>query len=132
MTAGTADGQRRPSADNRIAVLSIGSALLATLPSVLADGDALSLQEDLSDQILRKGARQVVLDLSAVPTIDSFMAAVLARTADVCRLLSAEATVVGMRPEVAITMVEMGLALPGLRTARTLDAALAFYRGHEA
>lgn len=107
-----------------VPVLQVGKTLLATLPAGLADSGALVLQKELSGHIVRSAAASVVLDLSAVAVVDSFLTRTLAQFAEVCRILSAETVVMGLRPKVAITLVELGLRFPGLRTARTLDVAL--------
>ncbi|CAJ59937.1 Negative regulator of sigma-B (Antagonist protein rsbS) (partial match) [Frankia alni ACN14a] len=91
----------------------------------LHDQLALDLQDDLSERIVATGARGVLIDISALEIVDSFIGRMLSTIASLSRLLDAETVVVGMRPAVAITLVELGLYMPGVRTALTLEHGLA-------
>ncbi|MEY9214348.1 STAS domain-containing protein [Thermobifida halotolerans] len=109
---------------SQIPVIPLGDVLLVSIQGELHDAMALSLQNDVTMAIEQHGARGVIIDISAVDMVDSFLGRVLAEIAACSRLLGADTVVVGMRPAVAITLVELGLTLPELRTARTVaDAA---------
>jgi len=109
---------------DRVPVLKIGDILLVSIQIDLEDQIALQLQEDLSDRIVETGAHGVVIDISALEIVDSFIGRMLSTIAAVSRVLDAETVVVGMRPAVAITLVELGLSLRGVRTALNVDKAL--------
>lgn len=109
---------------DRVPVLKIGEILLVSIQIDLDDQSALQLQEDLSDRIVETGAHGVVIDISALEIVDSFIGRMLSTIASVSRVLDAETVVVGMRPAVAITLVELGLSLNGVRTALNVDKAL--------
>jgi rsbT antagonist protein RsbS len=109
---------------DRVPVLKIGDILLVSIQIDLDDQTALQLQEDLSDRIVETGAHGVVIDISALEIVDSFIGRMLSTIAAVSRVLDAETVVVGMRPAVAITLVELGLSLNGVRTALNVDKAL--------
>ncbi|MFF5227849.1 STAS domain-containing protein [Dactylosporangium sp. NPDC000521] len=109
---------------DRVPVLKIGEILLVSIQIDLDDQTALQLQEDLSDRIVETGAHGVVIDISALEIVDSFIGRMLSTIASVSRVLDAETVVVGMRPAVAITLVELGLSLSGVRTALNVDKAL--------
>ena len=104
----------------RVPIVRIGDTLVATVQEELRDQDALDLQADLCQTLERTGARGVLLDLSVVETVDSFLGRLLNEIAAGARMLGAHTVVVGVQPAVAITLVELGLALRGVRTA--LDA----------
>ncbi|WP_069170445.1 STAS domain-containing protein [Streptomyces griseus] len=108
----------------RVPVLKIGDVLLVSIQVDLEDQIVLDLQEDLAARIVGSGARGVVIDITAVEIVDSFVGRMLATTAAISRMLDAETVVVGMRPAVAITLVELGLSLGGVRTALTLEKGL--------
>ncbi|MFJ5775334.1 STAS domain-containing protein [Streptomyces sp. NPDC093094] len=110
--------------EGRVPVLRLGGVLLVTLQGDLHDGTAEQLQEDIGETVVDSGVAGVVIDLSGVEIIDSFMGRVLSDIAAKTRLLAAETVVAGMRPPVAITLVELGLTLPGLRTALSTEDAL--------
>ncbi|MFC9142876.1 STAS domain-containing protein [Streptomyces bacillaris] len=112
----------------RVPVLRIGDILLVSIQVDLEDQTVLDLQEDLAEQIVAKSARGVVIDITAVEIVDSFVGRMLATIASISRLLDAETVVVGMRPAVAITLVELGLSLGGVRTALDLEKGLALLR----
>ncbi|MCZ4119930.1 STAS domain-containing protein [Streptomyces sp. H39-S7] len=109
----------------RVPVLRIGDVLLVSIQMDLEDQAVLNLQEDLADRIVTWGASGVVIDITAVEIVDSFVGRMLATTAAISRMLDAETVVVGMRPAVAITLVELGLSLGGVRTALDLEKGLA-------
>ncbi|WP_433604399.1 STAS domain-containing protein [Dactylosporangium sp. CA-139114] len=109
---------------DRVPVLKIGDILLVSIQIDLDDQSAMQLQEDLSDRIVETGAHGVVIDISALEIVDSFIGRMLSTIAAVSRVLDAETVVVGMRPAVAITLVELGLSLNGVRTALNVDKAL--------
>jgi len=101
---------------DRIPILQVGEFLLASIQVDMHDRLALSLQDDLTHRIVKSKARGVLIDISALEMVDSFIGRILATTASMARILDAETVVVGMRPAVAITLVEMGLTLRGVRT----------------
>jgi rsbT antagonist protein RsbS len=109
----------------RIPILKIGEMLLVSIQTDLDDRAALTLQEDLSDRIVDSHARGVLIDISGLEIVDSFIGRVLATMATVARVLDAETVVVGMRPAVAITLVELGLSLGSVRTALDVERGLA-------
>lgn len=106
-----------------VPVIELGGILLVSIRGELTDAEALALREDVTGHVARSGAGGVVLDISALDVVDSYLARVVAEVAASCRLLAARAILVGMRPEVALTLVELGLTLPDLETARTADDA---------
>jgi len=108
----------------RIPVLKVGAFLLVTIQADMDDRLALNLQEDLLSRISQTGARGVLIDISALGIVDSFTGRMLAHTATMSRLLDAETVVVGMQPAVAITLVELGLFLQGVRTALNVDKGM--------
>ncbi|MEU1187312.1 STAS domain-containing protein [Streptomyces sp. NPDC005859] len=112
-----------------VPVLRLGDVLLITLQGDLHDGTAEQLQQDIAEQIVRSRVTGVVIDISGVEIVDSFLGRVLAEIAASARLLAARTVVAGMRPAVAITLVELGLSLPGLRTALSTEAALELLAG---
>ncbi|CAM5465752.1 STAS domain-containing protein [Streptomyces fumanus] len=116
-------------AAGRVPVLKLGEVLLVTIQGDLHDSTAEQLQQDLSETIARSGATGVVIDISGVEIVDSFLGRVLAEIAAQSALLAARTVVVGMRPAVAITLVELGLTLPGLRTALSTEQAMDLLTG---
>ena len=104
----------------RIPILRMGEFLLVTIQVDLHDRLATTLQDDLGKRLASTGARGVLIDISALDTVDSFIARVLGNIAQMSRVLDAETVLVGMQTTVAITLVEMGVTLPGILTA--LDA----------
>ena len=108
----------------RIPILRIGQVLLASIQVELDDELAMSLQEDLTQAITEHGAHGVIIDVSSMEMIDSFIGRVLGNIAACSRILDAATVLVGMRPAVAITLVEMGVNLPGIRTALNVDRGL--------
>ena len=114
---------------DNIPILKIGSALLVTIQVDMHDQLATRLQDDLTSMIVRSRARGVLIDISALEIVDSFIGRMLANIASLSRLLDADTVVVGMRPEVAITLVELGLGLPGVKTALNAERGLALIGG---
>jgi rsbT antagonist protein RsbS len=108
-----------------IPILKIGNLLLVSIQVDLQDKLALALQDDLSERIVATGARGVLIDISALEIVDSFIGRMLSTIASLSRVLDAETVVVGMQPAVAITLVELGLHMPGVRTALTVEHGLA-------
>ncbi|MCW5250203.1 MULTISPECIES: STAS domain-containing protein [unclassified Streptomyces] len=111
-----------------VPVLRLGEVLLVTLQGDLHDTTARRLQDDLAGTIVRSGATGVIINISAVEIVDSFLGRVLAEIAAQTGLLAARTVLVGMRPAVAITLVELGLNLPGVHTALSTEAALDLLR----
>ncbi len=109
----------------RVPVLRLGKVLLVSIQTDLDDDTVLLLQEDVAEQVVATGARGVIIDISGVDVVDSFVGQMLATTAAISRVLDARTVVVGMRPAVAITLVELGLSLPGVLTALTVEQGLA-------
>ncbi|MFE6751783.1 STAS domain-containing protein [Kitasatospora purpeofusca] len=110
---------------DRVPVLKLGRVLLVSIQIDLEDQTVLDLQDDLAERIVTTGAIGVVIDITALEIVDSFVGRMLANAAAISRMLDAETVVVGMRPAVAITLVELGLSLGGVRTALTLEKGLA-------
>ena len=108
----------------RIPILRIGDILLVSIQVDLQDRIAMQLQEDLAERIVGTSAKGVLIDISALEIVDSFVGRMINTVASVSRVLDAETVVVGMRPAVAITLVELGLSLPGVRTALDLNRGL--------
>ena len=108
----------------QLPILKIGDVLLVSIQTDLDDQTVLTLQDDLAARILATGAHGVVIDISAVEIVDSFVGRMLATVASLSQMLDAETVVVGMRPAVAITLVELGLSLGTVRTALSLEKGL--------
>ena len=108
----------------RVPILKIGGVLLVSIQIDLQDQSVLALQEDLAERISSTGAHGVVIDISAVEIVDSFIGRMFATIASISRLFDADTVVVGMRPAVAITLVELGLTLGGVRTALDLERGM--------
>ena len=113
---------------DRVPVLTLGDILLVSIQVDLEDQLALRLQEDLAEKIVATGAHGVIIDITALDIVDSFVGRMLATVASVSRVLDAETVVVGMRPAVAITLVELGLPLRGIRTALNVELGLRMLR----
>ncbi|MEU0204270.1 MULTISPECIES: STAS domain-containing protein [unclassified Streptomyces] len=110
---------------SRVPVLALGETLLITLQGELHDSEAEQLQHDITRRIAHSRVTGVVIDISGVDIVDSFLGRVLAEIASSARLMAARTVLAGMRPAVAITLVELGLTLPGLRTALDVERAMA-------
>lgn len=109
----------------RIPILKLGRSLFVTVQVDVDDRLATTLQDDLMTQIVATSAQGVLIDISSMEIVDSFLGRMLAGIASMSRILDAEVVVVGMRPAVAITLVELGLALPGVRMALNVDRGIA-------
>jgi rsbT antagonist protein RsbS len=112
----------------KIPILKMGEFLLVTIQVDMHDRLALSLQDDLTQMISKTEARGVLIDISSLDIVDSFIGRMLANIASMSRVLDAETVVVGMQPAVAITLVELGLSLTGVRTALNVDAGMELLR----
>ncbi len=110
---------------DRLPILRLGRALLVTVQADIHDQLALALEADLAAKIVATGAKGVLIDISGLEIVDSFMGRTLDAIAAVSKLLDADTVVVGMRPAVAITLVELGLSLAGVRTALDVDRGMA-------
>ncbi|MEO3810000.1 STAS domain-containing protein [Sphaerisporangium sp. B11E5] len=110
---------------DRVPILKIGEILLVSIQGDLDDHTVLTLQEDIADKVVATGAIGLIIDITAVEIVDSFVGRMLSTIAGMARMLDAETIVVGMRPAVAITLVELGLSLGGLRTALDLEKGIA-------
>ncbi len=112
----------------RIPILQMGKCLLVTIQVDLQDQTALALQDDLSAKIETTGAHGVLIDISALEIVDSFIGRMLAGISGIARVLDATTVVVGMQPAVAITLVELGLSLEGVRTALNVERGMQMLR----
>jgi len=110
---------------DRIPILTMGRILLVTIQVDMHDRLALALQDDLTERIVKDKARGVLIDISALDIVDSFIGRMISNTAAMAHVLDAETVVVGMRPSVAITLVELGLRLEGVRTALNVERGMA-------
>ena len=109
----------------RIPILRMGDLLLVTIQVDMHDRLAMTLQDDLTERIVRDRAKGVLIDISALDLVDSFIGRMISNTAAMARVLDAQTVVVGMQPAVAITLVELGLSLEGVRTALNVDKGMA-------
>jgi rsbT antagonist protein RsbS len=112
----------------RIPILKMGDFLLVTIQVDMHDRLALTLQDDLTERIVKARARGVLIDISSLEIVDSFIGRMLSNIAAMARVLDAQTVVVGMQPAVAITLVELGLALPGVRTALNVERGMSLLR----
>jgi len=111
-----------------IPILRMGEFLLVTIQVDMHDQLALALQDDLTNRISKHGSRGVLIDISSLDIVDSFIGRMLANIAGMARILDAETVVVGMQPAVAITLVELGMSLPGVRTALNVESGMDLLR----
>jgi len=111
-----------------IPILRMGEFLLITVQVDMHDRLALQLQDDLTEKIVQHGSRGVLIDISSLEVVDSFIGRMLGNIASMSRVLDAQTVVVGMRPAVAITLVELGMSLPGIRTALTVERGMEILR----
>jgi len=120
----------------KIPILRMGEFLLVTIQVDMHDRLAMTLQDDLTNRISETGAKGVLIDISSLEIVDSFIGRMLGNIASMSRVLDAQTVVVGMQPAVAITLVELGMSLQGVRTALNVDAGMELLRnsvnGHEA
>ena len=107
-----------------IPILRMGEFLLITVQVDMHDRLALQLQDDLTEKIVANSSRGVLIDISALEVVDSFIGRMLGNIASMSRVLDAQTVVVGMRPAVAITLVELGMSLPGIRTALNVERGM--------
>ncbi len=112
----------------RIPILKLGEYLLVTIQVDMHDRVAMTLQDDLTERIVRARAHGVLIDISALEVVDSFIGRMIGNIAAMARVLDAETVVVGMQPAVAITLVELGLSLAGVRTALDVERGMALLR----
>lgn len=108
----------------RIPILRIGDVLLVSIQVELEDHTATQLLEDLGEKLVATGARGVLIDISGLDIVDSFIGRMISMIASTSRVLDAQTVLVGMQPAVAITLVELGLTLPGVRTALDVDRGM--------
>jgi len=113
---------------DRIPILKMGEFLLVTIQVDMHDQLAMTLQDDLADRIVKNRARGVLIDISALEMVDSFIGRMLGNIAALAAVLDAETVLVGMQPAVAITLVELGLSLKGVRTALNVERGMALLR----
>jgi len=111
-----------------IPIIKMGEFLLVSIQVDLHDRMAMALQDDLMEQIVKKRARGVLIDISSLQIVDSFIGRVIGEIAAMSRILDAETVIVGMQPAVAVTMVELGMTLPGVRTALNVDKGMELLR----
>lgn len=109
----------------RIPILKMGRFLLVTIQVDMHDELAMTLQEDLTGRIVKDRAQGVLIDISSLEIVDSFIGRMIGNIAGMARMLDAETVLVGMRPAVAITLVELGMTLAGVRTALNVDKGMA-------
>ena len=114
---------------DRIPILRMGDFLLVSIQVDMHDQLVMALQEDLSDRIIATGARGVLIDISSLEIVDSFIGRMLGQIASMTTILDALTVVVGMSPAVAITLVELGMSLPGVRTGLNVEKGLEILRG---
>jgi rsbT antagonist protein RsbS len=115
----------------RIPILKMGRLLLVSIQVDMHDRLAMTLQEDLTEMIVRHRAHGVLIDISSLQVVDSFIGRMIGNIAAMSRVLDADTVVVGMQPAVAITLVELGLALPGVRTALNVEKGMELLRASD-
>ena len=116
----------------RIPILKMGDSLLVSIQVDMHDRLAMTLQDDLTSRIVATRAKGVLIDISSLEVVDSFIGRMLANIAAMARILDARTVVVGMRPAVAITLVELGLSLAGVRTALNVEQGMKLIRSTDA
>lgn len=114
---------------DRIPILRMGDFLLVTIQVDMHDRLAMTLQDDLTNRIAQTGAIGVLIDISALEIVDSFIGRMIANISAMSRVLDAQTVIVGMQPAVAITLVELGLTLPGVKTALDVEKGMHLLRG---
>ena len=112
----------------QIPILQLDKFLLVTIQVELHDELAMRLQDDLTNKLARTGARGVLIDISALEIVDSFIGRALAQIASISRVMDATTVLVGMRPAVAITLVELGMSLAGIKTSLNIDKGMRLLR----
>jgi rsbT antagonist protein RsbS len=112
----------------RIPILKMGEFLLVSIQVDMHDQLAITLQDDLTQQIVKHRAHGVLIDISSLEIVDSFIGRMIGNIAGMARMLDAETVLVGMKPAVAITLVELGMALTGVRTALNVEKGMAMLR----
>lgn len=115
---------------DRIPILKVGNCLLVTIQVDMHDELAMSLQEDLTSQIAKYGSRGVLIDISSLEIVDSFIGRMLANIAAMSRVLDAQTVLTGMQPAVAITLVELGMSLPGIKTALNVERGMELLKAY--
>jgi rsbT antagonist protein RsbS len=115
----------------RISIMKMGSCLLVSIQIDMDDRTAMQLQDDLTERIVKTRAKGVLIDISALDVVDSFIGRMLANTAAMARVLDADTVVVGMQPSVAITLVELGLSLKGVRSALNVERGMALLKKND-
>ena len=113
---------------DRIPILKVGDCLLVTIQVDMHDQLAMSLQEDLTAQIAKNASKGVLIDISSLEIVDSFIGRMLANIAAMSRVLDAQTVLTGMQPAVAITLVELGMSLPGIKTALNVERGMELLR----
>jgi rsbT antagonist protein RsbS len=113
----------------RIPILKMGRCLIVSIQVDMDDRTAVTLQDDLMEHIVRHAAKGVLIDISSLDVVDSFIGRMLANTAAMARILDADTVVVGMQPSVAITLVELGLSLRGVQSALNVERGMELLRG---
>lgn len=113
---------------DRIPILKVGDCLLVTIQVDMHDELAMTLQQDLTSQIAKYASRGVLIDISSLEIVDSFIGRMLANIAAMSRVLDAQTVLTGMQPAVAITLVELGMALPGIKTALNVERGMELLR----
>ncbi len=115
----------------RIPILKMGKVLLVTIQVDMHDQLALTLQDDLTERIVKTGAKGVLIDISALEMVDSFIGRMIANISHMARIMDARTVVVGMQPAVAITLVELGLTLGGVATALNVERGMHYLQRSE-
>lgn len=113
---------------DRIPILRMGNFLLVTIQVDMHDQLAMTLQDDLTNAIAQHEARGVLIDISSLEIVDSFIGRMLANISGMARILDAQTVLVGMQPAVAITLVELGMSMPGVKTALNVEAGMELLR----